>query len=405
MNRIGTLAQISNVGRVTLTAAVVLALAGCAGHGTYTQEHLERSRLRQNLLKSEIQAQMANQQYLAGDLEKALKSVDNAIEMNEESAEMHVLRGRILLELGSLEQSRLAFVKATTLNPKNVDAAYFQGILSERAGKTDDAITHYQQAMTIDPANPQYVIAAAEMLIQRKDTGAAKDLLSSRGTDFAQNAGFRQLQGQIAMLEKQYARGADLLMEARLLSPDDLNIQEELARAQMFAKRFGEAQLTLQQLLKTKNNENRRDLRMMQTRCLMALDRLGEARSALIALTNESEGANDVQSWFDLGQVCVRLGDQQRVRIAASRLVAMAPERSEGYLLRAMHHRMNQQLQPALEAVNKAVSISPKDPTGYSLRALITQQLGNIEQSRQDQAKAIALSGEFEGGVVSVPTE
>ncbi len=405
MNRIGTLAQFSNVGRVTLTAAVVLALAGCAGHGTYTQEHLERSRLRQNLLKSEIQAQMANQQYLAGDLEKALKSVDNAIEMNEESAEMHVLRGRILLELGSLEQSRLAFVKATTLNPKNVDAAYFQGILSERAGKTDDAFTHYQQAMTIDPANPQYVIAAAEMLIQRKDTGAAKDLLSSRGTDFAQNAGFRQLQGQIAMLEKQYARGADLLMEARLLSPDDLNIQEELARAQMFAKRFGEAQLTLQQLLKTKNNENRRDLRMMQTRCLMALDRLGEARSALIALTNESEGANDVQSWFDLGQVCVRLGDQQRVRIAASRLVAMAPERSEGYLLRAMHHRMNQQLQPALEAVNKAVSISPKDPTGYSLRALITQQLGNIEQSRQDQAKAIALSGEFEGGVVSVPTE
>ncbi len=405
MNRFGRTAHLSIACRVTLTAAAVLMLAGCAGQGAYTKEHAERSKMRQNALKSEIQAQMANQQYLAGDLEKALKSVDNALEMNKESPESHVLRGRILLELGSLDLSRQAFVQAAKLNPKNVDAAYFQGILSERAGKIDEAFSHYEQAIKLDPANPQYVIAAAEMLIQRKDTEGAKALLASRGSDFAQNAGFRQMHGQIAMLENRHADAADLLLEARLLSPDDLNIQEDLARAQMSAKRFADAQLTLQQLLKAKNNEGRRDLRMSQARCLMALDRLGEARTALLALTNEPEGVNDIQSWFDLGQVCVRMGDQHRVRIASARLVAIAPDRSEGHLLRAMHHRMNQQWQPAMDAANQAVKLAPNDPTAYSLRSLIAQQLGNTEQSQKDLARAIELANQIDAGIANVPTQ
>ncbi|CAN5734716.1 hypothetical protein BH11PLA1_BH11PLA1_06420 [soil metagenome] len=377
---------------LVFSALGLLALAGCQGHGTYTQQALEAQKMKANLLKGDVQWQMAQQQYLAGDLEKALKGVDNAIDMSPKSAKAHVLRGRILLELGNLELARQSFEQAGTLNPVDVDAQYFMGIVCERMTELDEAQRRYEAAMKLDETNPQYVIAAAETMASRNLLPEANALLAQKSKAFPHNAGIRQLQGQFAMLESDFGKAADLLAEARLLSPDDAGIQEELARAQFSAQRFGDAEFTLQMLIKTAGATPRRDLIIMHTRCLMNLERLGEARQALIKFTADAEGMSDIQAWFDLGQVCIKMNDPQRVRLAGGRLVSIAPERAEGYLLRAMFARMTSDLPAALTAINDAIRLNPKEPSAFSIRALIAQQMGNTQQAQLDSTHAAELA-------------
>ncbi|MBL0870396.1 MAG: tetratricopeptide repeat protein [Phycisphaerales bacterium] len=374
-----------------LSAGLLMTLVGCAGHGAYTNEARLANREKQAVLKADVQWQLAQQQYLAGDLEKARKSIENALEMNPKMVKGYVLNGRIMLELGNLELAANSFAEAEKIDDKDVDAKYFQGVVLERMSRFEQALAKFRAAMQLDPANPQYVIATSEMLITQKRYSEVNSLLNEKGASFAHNAGIRQIQGQVAMLEGRYAEAADALREARLLAPDDLNIQEDLARAQLSAGRFPDAELTLAALMNAKGNENRRDLRAMHARCLMQMERLGEARTAFIALTNEEEGKNDLQAWFDLGQICVKMNDPQRVRLASGRLISLAPDRAEGYLLKSMFHRMSQQWPQALEAAQTACRLDPTDPTAFALRALIHQQLGNTEQARADISQANSL--------------
>src|SRR5689334_14733375 len=90
-------------GSALALAACLAALTGCAGHGQYTQEGIKTAEERLAQMKSGTEWQMAQQQFLAGDLDKALKTVDSSIGLNPKVAKSHTLRGRILIEKGQLE--------------------------------------------------------------------------------------------------------------------------------------------------------------------------------------------------------------------------------------------------------------------------------------------------------------
>src|SRR5262245_43766148 len=100
--------------RILLAVALpaALTLAGCAQHGEYTKKHLNEAAERMSQMKSGTEWEMARQQYLAGDLDKALKTVDRSITLNDKVAKSHVLRGRILIEKGRMEEARQSLLKA-----------------------------------------------------------------------------------------------------------------------------------------------------------------------------------------------------------------------------------------------------------------------------------------------------
>jgi Flp pilus assembly protein TadD len=63
-----------------------------------------------------------------------------------------------------------------------------------------------------------------------------------------------------------------------------------------------------------------------------------------------------------------------RVRRAAGRVIALAPQRSEGYLLRALQQRGTGDLEGAMASLDLAIQRSNTDPTPLILRGLIAQQ-------------------------------
>jgi tetratricopeptide (TPR) repeat protein len=373
------------------STALVLAIiaGGCSsGHGKQTTEAIQQANQRVSGIKAGNEYQQAWQAYTAGDLAKAAKSIDRCITLNPSVAKSYVLKGRIDIERSALEQSLESFQKAESLEPNNVEAQYYMGIVFERFSQTDQAKERYMKAAELESTNPQYALAAAEMMIELNDLDGAQDYLTSRTASFEHNAGVRQTLGHIAMMKNDTALGAKLFAEARLLAPDDTNILEDLVHAQIETQAYADAEFNITKLLKVPENKDRRDLKHARARCLMELDRPLDAREVYADLTASDGGSRDVDAWIGLGNTSYILRDMLRLRQSSARVVALAPTRPEGYVLRAWYDLRAERPQEALEQLDKAIEHRGGNVDPLLLKAMVLKDIGRFEEARAAVAQA-----------------
>lgn len=401
---------------ITASAMVVLAggVAGCSLRGQHTAEGSNLAQQRMAGLKSGMQLQMAEQQFAAGDLEKAERSTDAALAALPKFAPAHVLKGRVLLERGQLEGAMASLQEAEKLDPQNVDAQYFLGIIHERFSQPEPALARYRKAMELDGGNPQYLVAAAEMLVSLNRLDEARELVTAKRDHFSHSAAVAQTLAAIATLQSDTDAAVAAYSDARLLAPEDNTILEGLARAQAAAGKYADAEFNLAMLLDPKRARQpaaapaegkraerstftpvapqaRRDLQLLRARCLMEIDRAGEARRVLQDMAAEPEGGRDVQMWALLGKAALKLDDATTLRQAASRLVAIAPDRHEGYMLRGMVLRKSGDLSGALAALNEAVARCGDDATPVVYRALVLMDQGRVEEAQTQLQRVLAV--------------
>ncbi|MFZ4575263.1 MAG: tetratricopeptide repeat protein [Phycisphaerales bacterium] len=379
---------------ITLLLALALGVVtapGCAGkHGNYTDAHYNAAKEKMGALKSGTEYQMAHQAFLAGDLKKAQRHVDYSIELNDRVPRSHVLRGRVMMEMGNIEQASLSFKQAETIDATYVDAQYFQGVLAERLMRPEEALAKYQQAASMDQANSQYPVAAAEMMIQMGRAPEAETYLLGCRDRFDHSPGIRQALGQLAMLRDDSKTAEQLFFEASLLAPNDQPIIEDLCHAQMSNGRFPAAETNLSKLLAKESNADRRDLRHLRAACLMQVNRPADARDEYLKLTKDEQGASDYEAWLGLARLSVALRDDMKLRDAAIRLVAIDANRPEGYVLRAIQLRKIGELQQARNALGRALAIK-QDTDSLVLLGLIERDMGRPEGARAAFAQALKV--------------
>jgi len=380
--RFATLASLSLL-------AASLALTGC-GHGKYTTEHTNAAKAKMNMLKSATEYQMAYQAFMAGDLEKASGHVDYSITLNETVVKSHVLKGRIMMELGNLEKAAACFKQAETLDAKSVEAAYYQGVLAERVARKQEALEHYLAAADLDGSNAQYCIAASEMMIDLGKSDEAESYLRDRLDRFINNAGVKQVLGNIAMLKGDTVKAQQLFGEARLLDPDNVAVVENLVRAQIANGATADAEVNLSKLLAMKQTKDRRDLLHMRAKCLVQLDRFIEARDLYLSLTKDRDGAADVEAWKGLGEVAFIIKDTQRVKTCAARLIAISPTSPDGWVLRGIMNRRAGDLQAARMNLEQALHLH-RDADTLAMLGMVQRDLGMTEQASRSFAEAIRL--------------
>jgi Flp pilus assembly protein TadD len=368
--------------RVPILLAAAGALAGCGGHGKHTGKFLEERQEKMAQMRAATTYDLAQQAFFAGELEKSLRHLDDSIALSDGVAKSHVLRGRVLMEMGDLAGAIRSLEHAESLNPSNVDAQYFLALTHERASDKPRALARFMRAAELDPANPQYLVAAAETLVDLGRVAEARTLLESHLDSLGHAPGVVQTLGHVALIEGDAERATELFGEGRLLAPGDQGIIEDLARAQMLVGDFAQAEYNLATLLEKPGAASRRDLKHMRAQCLLKVGRPVEARAILLALTNDAAGQSDLRAWIELGNVAFELRDMNRVRQASQRVQALAPDRSEGHLLRALWQRHRGDLPAALQSANLAVERRGAEISPLLLRGLIQREMGDLSGAR-----------------------
>ena len=89
-----------------------------------------------------------------------------------------------------------------------------------------------------------------------------------------------------------------------------------------------------------------------------------------------------------LGEVCFVLHDAPRVKQAASRVVALAPQRPEGYILKALQLRRTGEFDAAKKNVETALTLG-RTAEAYVLLGMIQQDLADTDGARLSHAAAL----------------
>lgn len=357
-----------------LVLGTALPLAGCGGHGKYTTEGISLAKTRLDALKAATEYDMALQAFLAGDLDKAGRKAEQALRLADGSARIHVLLGRVAIERGLMGEALLALQKALDADETSVEAHYYMGVVNERVNEHAVALTHFRRAAELEPFNPQYAVAAGEMLIDLGQTADAEAFLESCEAA-PHSAGVQQLLGHVAMIEGDAESACDRFGRARLLAPEDGAILDDLAAAQMAAGRFGEAETNLGHLLRDPDERERGDLLHMRAECLLALGRPVDARELYRDLT-AGEGQSDARAWVGLARAAYQIGDARGCQRAASRVTSIDPTLAEGYVLWAAVHRDRDEPETALEKLDTGLMRAGRDADLLAMRSLVLSELG-----------------------------
>ncbi len=374
-----------------LLSGLALSLGACAGgHGKYTKEGISLAEERMSFMKSATEWDLARQAFLAGDLEKALDKVNGSIQINDQVVKSHVLKGRILIEMGELSGAIRSLNEAEAIDPQDPDTQYYLGVVFERLNRPQDALVHFKNACELDDYSASHAVAAAEMMIDLDRLDEARSYLLSipMAND---NAGIRQTLGQIALIENDTALAEKHLSDARLLAPDDQQILEQLVHAQLLNANYREAERNLDLLLSRFDNKDRRDLKLMHAQALVGTGRPVEARTLYQELISGKQGQSDIESWVGLGQTSLMVHDTRTARRAASRIVALSPNSSEGYVLWAMIHHDAGDIESASISINDAIDRNNTDAELFAFRAMIERDMGHADRALASANRAAQL--------------
>lgn len=389
-------------GACVLVASAML--SGCSGHGKFTTEGKELAEQNQARMKAASRYDLAMQEFVSGDPKRALQSIDQSIASHNGTPSAHMLRGRILVELGRAEDGVEAFQTAIKIDPENAEGQYYLGMAMERLRRSDEALAAYKKAGELDRANAQYPIAAAELLIEQGKLKDAHAVLDGASPEVRRSPGALQTLGHIEMMQGNTAAGLAYFRDAATLSPNDTSLLDDLARAQVAAGQIAEGERTLSRLLAMPKMQNRRDLVMLRARCLSEMDRPVEAREILYRLAQT--GDTDPAVWKRLFELGRQLGDVRLQREAASTLIATAPNEPDGFVAMALCQKDMGEIDQAIVSLEKAMARTKTDPTAAKTLGLLRAQIGDRAGAARAFRKAAdmdpadtraqALAAEFE---------
>ena len=378
--------RLINFAIVLLALSGPLTLTGCqigSGH----EKNVTAAADRWKALRASMILPMAQKQFDTGDLDQAEQTLLEALSVDDKNPHLYVLAGRVAMERGQLERGHQRLQTAIDLAPELGEAYYFQGIVLQRWSQFDRALQRYEKAYELSPDNPAFLIAIGEMLVAQDRTDEALARLSAKLEYFDENAGMRMAVGQMLMMQQQPTEAIVHLQQASMLSPDDLQIVEELAKAQLAGGQADLASVNYERLCSETSVIERPDIRQGLAQCYLAEGRLADAKAIYLKLTRHH--AKDPNIWVRLGEISWMTDDTAGALLAANRAMSLEPKRHEGYLLAGMVWHRRGRLDRALTMFDHAAERAPKSAMPMILRGITLEQAERSAEAAAAYAEAL----------------
>ena len=362
---------------MVLACLSIVTVCGCGPTKSGLEFRVD-ARKRMDLVSAKITFEQASQSFESGKFDRALREIDAAIRRYPDNASYFVLRGRIFLETRNLERALESFKVARQLDEGNAKAWYYSGIVFQRWSNDQQAFESYKQAFEFDTNNIHYLLAAAETLIALGDYESARQLVEPKLAFFEYNAALKQIQAQIAMFQNRPEDAVCYYADARLLEPEDMVLLEQLAWAQFAAEKYDDC-LESAKYIQHKNKTERLDLTRLEAQCLSMMGRVNEAKRKYVTLSRKL--ASDPDIWAELGTLAWEVDDFARVTESGSRLIALRPNRYEGYLFLAIAAKHNDRPEEAIKLLRKSGELASDIAAPHMLLGHMLENSGVDKQA------------------------
>ncbi|HHY86624.1 MAG TPA: tetratricopeptide repeat protein [Verrucomicrobia bacterium] len=314
--------------------------------------------------------------------------ISQALARDPRHVEALLLRGRLKLVQGKLDEAIAEFGRLASIYPRSPFVRYQLGLAALRKGDTARAMVEFNAAVAIEPNYDDAVLMQAQLNLRRNNPQPAINAL----TDLVRR------QPQLA--------GAHLLLAAAHVAAGDLNAALSVSRqmAELFPK-SAEPLYTVG--LIQQRQGNRAEARVSFEAALelapnhwTSLEQLVEMD---IADKRFSEAIERVESiaqklptaaepYYLLGRIHVAQDNPESAEQALLKAIQLNPEFRPAYLLLARTYVNSGRHVQALEKLKTALAGNPADPTTLLQIAIIHDEAGNYAVAREYYERLLAAN-------------
>jgi tetratricopeptide (TPR) repeat protein len=375
-----------------LVPALVLAMASAVGCDSSTYKNKtqhEKAKLQWNAARASVMATLAQDQYKNGDFDKCRTTINDALKLNPENPQLHILSAKLAIEQGQLEVAERELQQTQRIDPNNAEGYYLSGVVYQRWQQPQRAFECYSLACEKNPNELAYLMAKAEMMVAMDKPHDALLLLQEKVVFFEHSGAIRDAVGQLLVREKRFPEAVDMLKQASILAEDDNSIREHLALGLFFNKQFRESADVLTKLTGNEKYAKRGDLFLTLGECHLQSNRPREARAAFETATQLMPGS--ASAWLSLGKAALELNDLKRAELCLKKSTAIEPRSSEASLLTGYLRLKQNRLDDALLAFRTASALDREDPVAVCMAGYVLEKQGKPEQAMKYYAKALKL--------------
>lgn len=309
-----------------------------------------------------------------GQLNEALGYWQKVIALEPTRAGVRDSLAHTLMGLNRYQEAKQTLEEELALSPRSPRTHYILGKIHLQQKQYPDAVPYYERALALDPNYPQACYELGTALIRSGRRREAKPYLQrfkaqarkrkendlygfTAQTDLLKaKRMLSDLATDAAALYQSVGRsgiGLDLLRQAVILDPNNVEKRKRLAARYRAAGHFSEA--------------------------LMQCERI-----ALIE-------PNDPTCHMLIGSLSLQLKRYDRAKSAFSRMIDLAPRQAYGYReLARLSLKTNKNMQQAVTWARRAVSLEAS-ANHYYILSLVCHRNGDIESAREAIQQALRL--------------
>jgi tetratricopeptide (TPR) repeat protein len=340
-----------------------------------------------------------------GRLREAQSDAEDALKANPNDVNAHRMLGRIYTrQIGDSQEHRIdesmlkksieEYKKITELDPKDVDSWLMLGRLQKVAQNSVDAQNAYKKALEVDPDNEDALTGLAMVYADLGDNTSAAELLKKLA---AKNPTPRSLQALAAAYEQmhEYALAAETLKRTLELSPQNAGELKRFMAADL--RRAGQNQAALkvyEDLVTEEPNDAESYLRMSNIYTQMrdfAKARDAENKARAIEPNNLDVRYNEVTILEAEGKTPEAIDRLKEILDTTAKKNYSKEERTNRIELLDMLwrlYRMNDQTEPAVEAVRQIGDLDHDKDAAVAAEIIDTYRLGKELTKAQREAEA-----------------
>ena len=375
--------------RLLCVAAIIAATHGCASDSKKQQSSKEQATAQWASVRASVMHSLARDQFQTGSFDKARQTCDDALKVDPTNINLHILSARIAIEQNRLDTADAALQLSRKLDPKNAEALYLSGIVSQRWQRYPEALEFYTQAADAQPSELAYLLARAETLVRLDRRVEAMSILQEKVVFFEHSPAIRDAVGQLLMQEQKYEQAIELFRQASILSSEDTGVRERLALAYFQAGQYRDAADALTRLVAVEPYTRRADLYVALGESYLATGKPVDARSSFQTATEIDPSSS--QAWLGLTKAALSMNDLRRAEIAAFKTVALAGDRADSHLALGYLRLKQERYTEAGESFRRATLLNPEDPVALCMVGYVLDQQGRYREALSFYGQALRV--------------
>ncbi|MHC4364080.1 MAG: tetratricopeptide repeat protein [Planctomycetota bacterium] len=393
--------------RKTTMVVALVAAAVCTGCQSDVQTK-KAVQERWNKTGGQMKLTVAEQQVDKGDYEQAAKTIQQCLSDDPDDPRAHLLYGRLLLADGSRSEAVEQFKLALKTDEDLYQAWYWLGVAAEETRDYRGAYVYYTQALSLEPTNVDYILAASDALVARNKTAEALELLSQKMAVLPRDVSLKVATADLVLRQGNTERAIKLYEQAAL-SADDTDIAESLGYCYMLAGQWEAAAEVFEKLAAQykedsalqKNHkmagpdQQRRQLFLRLVGiCTMNCKQYSRAVSCYSQLAVEER--KNAELWLQMGQAALGARATSRALMCARKALAVRPGYADAIALLGSAQYVVRDYTAAVESFEKIAT--DKDSAGFSwfMRARCYEQLGQKSRAEEAYKKALDINPRIE---------